>query len=122
MSIYYNYAEDGGNSVLFYVDDFVYWYTSEDLGERFLDTLGKIFDVNFLGFSHVFISIRISQMKYHSISVDQDRYATYIVVKYLDTATVKTSTKFYKTTFPSDVIFSKDNVPTSCEQVEKLTS
>ena len=35
------------------------------------------------------MSIRISQMNDHSISVDQARYATSVVVKYLDTATVK---------------------------------
>ena len=60
-------------------------------------------------------------MKDHSISVDQDRYATSIVPKQLDTATVKTSTKFYKTTFPYDMIFTKDDTSTSDEQVEKLT-
>ena len=43
----------------------------------------------------------------HSISVDQARYATYIVAKYLYTATVKVSKKFYKTTFPADMIFTK---------------
>ena len=50
--------------------------------------------MNFLVYSHWFMSIRISQMKDHSISVDQDKYATSIVAKYLDTATVKASTKF----------------------------
>ena len=34
-------------------------------------------------------------MRDHSISVDQARYATYIVAKYLNTETVNTSTKFY---------------------------
>ena len=51
-------------------------------------------------YAHWFMSIRISHMKDHSISLDQAKYATYIVAKYLNTATVKTSTKFYKTTFP----------------------
>ena len=60
-------------------------------------------------------------MKDHSISVDQARYATSIVAKYLDTATVKASTKFYNTTLPSDMIFTKDDTSTSDEQVEKLT-
>ena len=60
-------------------------------------------------------------MKYHSISVYQARYATSIVSKYLDTATVKASTNFYKNTFPSDMIFTKSDVSTSDEQVEKLT-
>ena len=67
------------------------------------------------------MSIRISQLKDHSISVDEARYATSIVAKYLDTDTVKVSNKFYKTTFPDDMIFTKDDVSTSDEQVEKLT-
>ena len=60
-------------------------------------------------------------MKDHSISVDQARYDTSIVAKYLDTATVKASKKFYKTTFPDEMIFTKEYVSTSDEQVEKLT-
>ena len=55
------------------------------------------------------------------ISVDQTRYDTSIVAKYLDTATVKTSTRFYKTDFPSDIIFNKSDASTSDEKVEKLT-
>ena len=56
-----------------------------------------------------------------SISVDQARYATFIVAKYLDSATVKASTKFYKKTLSSDMIFNKDDASTSEEKVEKLT-
>ena len=66
------------------------------------------------------MSIGISQMKDHSISFDQARYATSIVAKYLDTATVKVSNKFYKTTLPADMIFTKYDVSTSDEQVDKL--
>ena len=39
----------------------------------------------------------------------------------MDTAIVKVSTKFYKTTFTADMIFTKEDVSTSDEQVEKLT-
>ena len=60
-------------------------------------------------------------MRDHSISVDQVRYATSIVAKYLDTATIKASTKFYKTTLPSDMIFTKADASTIDEEVEKLT-
>ena len=67
------------------------------------------------------MSIRISQLKYHSISVDQARYATSIVAKYLDTATVKVSNKFYKITLPSYMIFTKEDVSTSDDQFERLT-
>ena len=77
--------------------------------------------MNFLGYAHWFMSISIYQLKDHSISVDQARYDTSNVAKYLDIATVKVSTKFYKTTFPADMIFKKEYVSTSNEQVEKLT-
>ena len=60
-------------------------------------------------------------MKDHSISVDQAIYETSIVAKYLDTATVNTSTKFYNTTLPYDMISTKADSSTSDEQVEKLT-
>ena len=108
MSIYYKYAPYGSKIVvLSYVDDCVYWYTNGDIGKWFVDTLGKIFHVKFLGYAHWFMLIRISQMKDHSISMDQAIYSTSIAAKYLDTATVKVSTKFYKTTFPDDTIFTK---------------
>ena len=82
MSIYYKYAPYRTKKiVLSYVDDFVYCYTYEALGKYFMDTLGKIFHVNFLGYAHWFMSIRIYQMKDHSISVDQDIYAISVVAK-----------------------------------------
>ena len=122
MSIYYKYAPDGSKIVvLSYVDDCVYWYTNEDPGKWFVDTLGNRFHVKFLGFAHWFMSIRISQLKDHSIFVDQARYVTSIVAKYLATATLKASNKFYKTTLPSDMIFTNEDVSTSDEQVESLT-
>ena len=77
--------------------------------------------MNFLRYAHWFMSIRISKLKDHSISVDQARYVTSIVAKYLDTATVKVRTKFYITTLLADMIFTKEDVSTSDEKVENLT-
>ena len=77
--------------------------------------------MNFLGYAHCFMSIIISQIRDNSISVDQARYATSVVVKYLDTATVKMSINFYKTTLPADMIITKKYVSTIDEQVNKLT-
>ena len=39
----------------------------------------------------------------------------------MDTAKVKVITKFYKTTLPADMVFTKKDVSISYEQVEKLT-
>ena len=121
MSIYYNYAPDGRICfVLSYVNDFVYCYTYEALEKWFVDTLEKRFHVNFLVYAYWLMSIIISQMKDHTISVDQARYATSNVAKYLDTPTAKATTKFYKTTLPSDMILTKADTSTSDEQVERL--
>ena len=122
MYIYYKYAPYGTKTiVLSYVDDCVYWYTYETLGKLFVDTLGSRFHVKFLGYAHWFMSIVISQMKGHSISVDQARYATSIVAKYLYNSTVKTSKRFYNTNLPYDMIFTKYYASTSDDQVDKLT-
>ena len=59
-------------------------------------------------------------IKYHSISVYQSRYATSIVARYLDTATLNTSTKFYKTTFTSGIIFTKAHASTSDDKLRIL--
>ena len=100
MSIYHKYVTYGTEIVvLSYVDDCVYWYTSEAHGKWFVYTLGKIFHMKFLGFAHWFMSIRISHIKDHSISVYLARYNTVAVAKYLDNSTLKTSGKFYKNTF-----------------------
>ena len=71
--------------MLSYVDECVYWYTSKELGNWFMDTLGKRFSVNFLVYIHWCMSIRISQLKGYSILVDQGRYDISAVAKYLDT-------------------------------------
>ena len=53
MYIYYKYEPDGSKIVvLSYVDDCVYWYTNEALEKWCLDTLGKRFHMNFLGYAH----------------------------------------------------------------------
>ena len=60
-------------------------------------------------------------MKDNSMYVDQYIYATSIVAKYFYTSTVKSSTKFYNNTLPSDMIFTKDNSSNRDKQVDKLT-
>ena len=45
----------------------------------------------------------------------------FFVVRYLDTVIVMASTKFYKTTFTADMIFTKYDTYTSDEQVGKFT-
>ena len=71
MSVYYKYSLYGRKIVvLYYVDKCVYWYNFEALEKWCVDTVGKRCHLNFLLYAHSFVSIRIYQMKDHSISVD----------------------------------------------------
>ena len=68
MSIYYKYAPDGRN-ILFYLM-FMIVYIGIHLKPSetwFVDTLGKRFNVNFLGYAYWLMSMIISHMKDHSI-------------------------------------------------------
>ena len=68
MYVYYKYAPYGSNLFLLsYVDYCVYWYTYEELGYWFVDTLENILHLKFLGYAHWFMSISISQIQDHYI-------------------------------------------------------
>ena len=82
--------------MLSYVGDCVHWYKYEELVKWFVDSLGGIFHVNLLGYSHWFMSIMISQLKDHYISVDKASYATVFLGKYLDTSTIKKIQSFIR--------------------------
>ena len=91
----------------------IFYYAYEAIGKWLVDTLRNILHVNFLVFANCFMSIRVSNLNNHSISLDQYIYATSVVDKYLYDDTVNKSTNFYITTLASDMIFTKDDVPTS---------
>ena len=64
--------------------------------------------------------ISILQLKDHYMSVYQARYATSVISKYLDTATIKENPKFHKTTLPHDMMFTKGYASTSDKNVKVL--
>ena len=86
-----------------------------------MDTRGNRLYLKFLGYAHWFMSIRISQIKDPSISVDQYRYDTSVVANNLDTATIKENSKFHKTSLPRYMKFTKEDSSKSYEQVGVLS-
>ena len=63
------------------------------------------------------MSIIISQLKDHYISLQKASYATSVFEKYLDTATIKEYSNLRKTTLPHDIMFTKGDASNSDEQV-----
>ena len=66
------------------------------------------------------MSIRILQIRDHSISVDQEMYATYVLENYLETDTIKENSKFHRNTVPHNMIFIKKYDSTRNEKAEIL--
>ena len=64
--------------------------------------------------------IRISQLKDHSISVDQTRHDISFAAKYPENYTIKNS-MFHKTTLSHDMIFTKEDSSTSDKKVELIS-
>ena len=73
-----------------------------------MDTLGNILPVKFLGYVQWFIFIRISQLRDHSVSVNQARYAICVFGNDLETAAIKKNSMIHDTTLPHDIIFTKE--------------
>ena len=94
-----NYSENN-LCCISYVDDCVHWYTYKELGNCFVDILGKRFHANLLGYAHWLMRIRISQTTDFLIPVDKARYATAVVSQHLDTSTIQENYKYHKITLP----------------------
>ena len=77
--------------------------------------------MNILGYAHWFMSICISQLKDHYISVYQARYDTSFVERYPDTLTIKYHSKFNNINLTHDMIFNREDTYTGDEQVEVLS-
>ena len=53
MYINYKYAPDGSKLVvLYYVEEWVYWYIYDEIVKWFVDKLGNRFHVRLLGYAH----------------------------------------------------------------------
>ena len=70
--------------------------------------------------AHWYMYIITSQRTYYSFSVDQNSYATSVGSKYLDTTTIKENSKWCKTNFPHDMVFTKEDTFIRDEQVKAI--
>jgi hypothetical protein len=78
--------------IIFYIDDGLYFATSEGALEKIKEELPSRFNADFQGTIHCYLSGIFHQDKQHTISMDQALYAISIVFRYLDRSGVKIST------------------------------
>ena len=106
--------------MLDYVDDLLYFGTSLDALKAFEEAIGKRFDLTLMGQAHWYLATRISQAANFNITVDQSRYCTSVVKRYLEKAGCKNVTRFHNTPLPSDFVPTADDNSKDDETAAKL--
>jgi hypothetical protein len=87
--------------VLNYVDDMLYYGTSDEKLANFEAQLSSSFDLELKGQAHWYLATRITQLANHNIIIDQTRYCNSIIRKYLDSVGCKNVVKLHTTPLPS---------------------
>ena len=98
--------------VLDYVDDMLYYGTSVETLKLFEAELKTRFDLDLMGQAQWYLATRITQHANFDITVDQSRYCTSLVKRYLDKAGCKNITRVHVTPLPLDFIPTIDDLST----------
>ena len=106
--------------IIFYIDDGLYFATSDGALERFKKELPERFNVVFQGTAHWYLSARIHQDNQNNITMDQARYAKSIVTRYLDGAGVKRINSAHNTILPADFMPTVEDKANTMEESKKL--
>ena len=101
--------------VIIYIDDFLYFGTTEITQKKFESEFGTRFSVEFQGLAHWYLAARISQDANYNITIDQSRYAKSIAQQYITPAGVKKSDKEISSVLPMSFVPTK----TDCAETIK---
>jgi hypothetical protein len=97
--------------LIIYVDDFLYFGTTEKARRKFELEFGTRFSIEFQGKAHWYLASRISQDKDFNVTIDQSRYAKSIVKRYLEPAGVKKSIKDFSSILPTSFFLTNKDCP-----------
>ena len=102
--------EDGSKIYLLdYVDDCLYYGTSEASLKIFEKEISARFDLTLMGQAHWYLSTRIQQAENFDITVDQSRYCLSIIRRYLDTVGCANVVREHTTPLPLDFVPTVDD-------------
>ena len=106
--------------LIVYIDDCLYFSTSDVSREKFQKQLVDRFNVELQGQAHWYLAARISQDKDFNVTMDQSRYAKSIVTRYLDAAGVKKSNMPHGSILPMSLTLTSKDLAETPEESSKL--
>ena len=110
-TLYTKTFEDGSTIwLLNYVDDMLYFCTSESRRREFEKHVCKRFAVELKGRAQWYISMKLRQLNNYDIVIDQDRYVQSLLQRFLNTVRMPILDKKTSTPIPTDFVYSKDDL------------
>ncbi len=107
--------------VLNYVDDMLYYGTNADKLTEFEERLRARFNLETMGQAHWYLGTRINQLSDFDIELDQSRYCSGIVKKYLESAGAPKITRHHETPLALDFIPTADDCSETEEEAKTLS-
>ena len=108
--LFWKTFEDGSKVYLLdYVDDCLYYGTSDVSLKKFETEISARFDLTLMGQAHWYLSTRIQQSENFDITIDQSRYCLSIIRRYLDTVGCANITREHSTPLPLDFVPTADD-------------
>jgi hypothetical protein len=90
--------------ILNYVDDMLYYGTSDDTILTFETKLSARFNLETKGQAHWYLATRITQLASYDIILDQTRYCKSVIRKYLDSVGCKNVSRKHTIPLPCDFV------------------
>jgi hypothetical protein len=106
--------------LLNYVDDMLYFSTSNTTVKLFETDLSTKFDLELMGQAHWYLSCTCTQDALYNITLDQSRYCLSLVKRFLDTAGCKKVAQFHSSPLPATFILNSADNLTDLAQVGLL--
>jgi hypothetical protein len=106
--------------LIVYIDDCLYFATSDATREKFQKELTARFDVELQGLAHWYLAARIQQDKDFNVTMDQSRYAKSIVTRFLEPAGVKKSNISHGSILPASFILTSKDMTETAHESSKM--
>jgi len=118
---YQKYSDGSVIFILNYVDDMLYYETSDQTLLAFKAKLSERFNLELKGQAHWYLTTRITQLASYDIILDQTRYCEAVIKKYLDSVGCRNITRKHTIPLPTDFVATSEDCSKSEEKAAILS-
>jgi hypothetical protein len=107
--------------LIIYVDDCLFFGSSDEIEKKLGEVLKKRFSLELQGHAHWFLGTRLYRENDGSYIIDQETYAKHVLKRYCSADTPWGLPPMQDTAAPIDYVYTKENRPSTDEEREEIT-